>query len=141
MVRIHWAPELPPEIKTEVEPSIKEFAEIIPPWLNLLTIQYARDDGTARNSTKEEYRSSYITFGAGFLDQPKWKRRSDVLHELLHIVTDPLYTQAWSLKELAGGEEEKPKKDYLDEQLRLSLERTITDLTTCILKLYPVFNG
>lgn len=133
MAKIYWAPELPPEIKSVVEPYIEEFKHMLPPWLSLFTIQYGRDNGTARNATKEEYRSSYVTFEAGFLDQPEWKRRADVLHEILHIVTDPLYTQAWDLKNLATEEAGKPVKEYIDEQLRLSLERTITDLTTCVL--------
>lgn len=132
MARVNWAPGLPPEIKAAVAPCLEEFQHMIPQWLSILTIQYHRTDGTAHNTTKEEYRNSHLTFEAAFLDQPKWKQREDILHEILHIVTDPLYTQAWNLKEALAAKTDVPK-EYLAEQLRLSLERTITDLTTCVL--------
>lgn len=132
MARIYWAVELPPEIRASVEPYLDEFKSMIPTWLSILTIQYQRAEGTAHNTTKEEYRMAYLTFEAGFLDQPAWKRRQDVLHEILHIVTDPLHTQAWNLKEALALKTDVPKW-YLEEELRVSLERTITDLTSCVL--------
>ncbi len=132
MAKLIWADGILPEIKKAAEPFFEEFAELIPIWVKYLYVDYERAEGVAHSNTKEEYRNSCITFEAAFLDQPVWKRREDVLHEIMHTATNPMYNQMFDLKDVAVKAHPE-MADYLAEQIRHSVERTVVDLTECVL--------
>lgn len=130
MARIFWDTNFPMELRAVIEPYFEQFKMIVPTWCELIHVYYDRERGSATNNTQEDYRFATITFEAGFIDQPEWKRRIDVLHEMIHIVLDPIHTQLLDLKNLFAQEEEYEK--YIAEQIKHSIERTTTDLTYCV---------
>lgn len=98
-MKIIYAPTLPAEVRTAVEPLLERHRSIVPEWCHRLTIYFTEGGNngeySAGTSVDWPYRKASITLHAGFLTDPPDVRERDIVHELFHVVTGPGDDFAW----------------------------------------------
>jgi len=86
MTEIEWD-EVPDEVRGAIEPSIKEFLWLLPPWIQSLTLRYKLElSSIAESMVKKPYRFAVISVGPSFLLYKSDERREAIIHELIHII-------------------------------------------------------
>lgn len=120
--RIKYATNIPPEVLTAIRPHIERWAWLIPAWMQSITIKYANDedDGTAiATIVNPEYRWGVMTFYPAWLEEDREVREVDVIHDLLHLSTNPIFDHACNAIKALIGEGEKAEAFFAIEENRL----------------------
>lgn len=127
----------PPGNRKVLEALMRWASRVIPSWVDDLLIQEAElDEGeTARVHPQREYRSASILIASRFFDP----RKSDadlaavLLHELMHLVIDPVHEAAHGVMNMAvDAAEGDPLYKMVREAVRVGVETTTSDLTALL---------
>lgn len=121
MTRIRYTPGLPDEVRSAVAPHLERWAFLIPSWCHELNVIY-------------EYRRADLTVLPNFISCLPDRRARDVVHELLHIIIEPMQRVAKDLRERLVAEC-PPLGAWSSEAIRFADESVTVDLTEMVLSL------
>lgn len=121
-----------PHLYEQIETAVSEVGWIIPPWLEFLYVKFDPDDrGTVRIEVLEEYRTAHLHVCCGWAKVREDERSRWVLHELLHLHTNHLYTVFHNLLN-ATVEEGSALYLWASDESRRAVERCTNDLEKVI---------
>lgn len=134
MKRIRITPGLPVEVFDAINPHLQRWALLVPSWCREVNILWddADDNGALCIKVHYEYRRADLTVLPNFLSMSEPGRREvAVIHELLHIVTEPMINTARDLRDtLVKAHPEM--ETWADEMIRHSNESVTCDLTEMV---------
>lgn len=131
--KIRFTPGISDEVRAAVEPHLVKWAFLIAGWCHEVNVTWKDDDpnGCLNIVVHYEYRRADINVLPNFLSIPH-RREQNVVHELLHIVTEPMQNTARDLRDVVG----KQHPDVLawaEEMIRHSTESVTCDLATLVM--------
>jgi hypothetical protein len=119
--------EVPVEVQLAMLPIVQRELWLAPSWLELIYFKF--DDNNAGSalsaSPVEEYRKLIISIRSNWLKSESEERVTQVRHEIIHAIVDPIYQTAWRL---VSALEDKKLRDWAEEELRVSVEKATVDL-------------
>jgi hypothetical protein len=132
--KIRFTPGISDEVRAAVEPHLMKWAFLIPAWCHEVNVTWRDDDpaGALNIVVHYEYRRADINVLPNFLSCPE-RRERNVVHELLHIITEPMRNTARDLRDVVA----KGHPDVLgwaDEMIRHSDESITCDLAALVLE-------
>jgi len=129
-----YTPGLPAEARAAIEPHLVQWAFLIPAWCHRVNVVWTDDDanGALKVQVHYEYRRADLHVLPNFLSATA-HREEQVIHELLHIATEPMRNTCHDLRDalvaqipaLAG---------WADELMRHSEESVVCDLAAAIVR-------
>jgi hypothetical protein len=132
-MNISYRPGLPMEVRIAVEEHLTKWAHVVPAWCLELNVIWDDDNTSAAASmtVHYEYRRSDLKIFPNFLTCADLRERN-ILHELLHIVTEPMYN---TMKDLKGvvADKHPEMKAWAEENMRMAVEMVTCDLTAALL--------
>lgn len=140
--RIRYAKDIPPEMLAAIKPYVERFAWMLPPWMQYIRVRYedADGEGTAISTVcNHEYRWGDVTFYACWLEVDDEEREVDVMHDFLHLSTNPIHDHARNTIKALMGEGELAEKFFAveEERLRELHEGMVQDLAHLIQEQMP----
>lgn len=131
--KIRFAPSVSPEVRNAIEPHIVRWAFLVPAWCQEVDVHWDDGDsgGSLRMDTSYEYRRADLFVLPNFLSCEPDHRETDVVHELLHIVTAPIDRVAQDFRDVLV-KDNKSLKPFADEMIRRAIESVTCDLTQLI---------
>ncbi len=141
MSKLRYKPTLPPDVRKLVEPHLAELEWLIPAWMQQVFITYS--DGKApqedeHNSVamttyvNHEYRWATITIYPDMVSSPEEGRREDIIHELIHLHTNPMADRANNVIRILMGDEQKALYNVQEDELTALHEAAVQDLAFII---------
>lgn len=132
-MNISYRPGLPMEVRITVEPHLKKWAHVVPSWCHELNVLWDDDNTNAAASVTVhyEYRRADLKIFPNFLTCND-RRESNILHELLHIMTEPMYNTMKDLKATVADKHPELKA-WAEENMRMAIESVTCDLTAALL--------
>lgn len=127
--RVQFEDRFPNEQRAVILRLIEENEWIIPSWIEQITIEFWQPDRpniSMRTILLEEYRRFRILVCPEWLLSEEEDRASDLRHEFIHIVTDPLYQVALKLVNML--DDDSDIKKWASEELRHGVERSTVDM-------------
>lgn len=134
-MQIKWDNNIEPKAKAQLEDILADFNWIIPDWLNVLsiTVQPDGDEGArASISVDYTYRFATMVVHSFWFHMEERARRETLLHELIHLHTNPMFDYALNVVERLASDE--ASSELLRDEITAKLEIATVDLTTAILK-------
>jgi len=132
--------EWPAESRAAVEPSLAGLEWLVPGWCETVWIAWAsvpRDnleaEASATTSIEYPYRWAKIVVRPGFLDESVERRRSALIHELLHVFIGPLAEYAEQMADRLMKDDAPKFHETVREELRVRHESAVQDLAYAIL--------
>lgn len=135
MPELIWDKGLEAANKTEIEKHLKPFLWLVPGYLQDLKIDVrtSENEGLLASMTvSESYREATLTV------RPLWFTTSDscktdtLIHELLHLHTNPLYDFAKNAIRKYSKNENEEQREIVFDEMECYLERATQDLTRVI---------
>jgi hypothetical protein len=120
--RIKYAKDIPPEMLAAIKPYVERFSWMLPAWMQYIQVSYANDeeDNPAISTiVNHEYRWGDVTFYPCWLNADPETREVDVIHDFLHLSTNPIFNHARNTIELLMGDSEQAKVFFAIEENRL----------------------
>jgi hypothetical protein len=129
---IQYERDVPVEVQLALELTLRELLWMLPSWVDHLHISFRSDnDSIMATRVNEEYRYVSLAVKPSWLVRDSAQRRSDVIHEFVHVSVDPLHSVACRLLDLVDD----PKlKKWAEEELRLAVERATSDVEKVLLR-------
>jgi hypothetical protein len=135
-MEIIYNKQIEPHNKAEIASYIAKYSWIIPHWLQKINIDVIHtDDGSliASACVRERYREADINVCPLWFTKAAADKTDAVIHELLHLHTNPLYDFAKNaMRQFSNGENEKAM-DVVFMEMESYLERQVQDLTFAIM--------
>ena len=124
--------DCPREICKAVKPHMEAAAYLIPGWVEELSIEYDADT-TSFMLTKSsfQYRRAIIVIGSAFLTQTDEERRATVFHELMHVLTAPV----WNLMTDLVKQIPESSREFALSQAEQTIEGAVEDLSRATLRI------
>lgn len=133
---------MPHEVYLAVSPIVYSYLWLLPAWVMEFTVRFTpmhekgeTVDGSANCS--QEYRWHGVFVHGSWLDDGPVRRRSVLIHEMLHAVLAPMVTEheliTEKLVKATGGNE--VLREYAEEQWRQRFEGIIVELVRSITSL------
>lgn len=93
MIEPYWDPTVPPEVREATEETLAKWSWVIPPWVQFFRVRWIpkMEDAVLEVSTSYHNRWAVLRIGPQWLTQPPEEREAALLHELVHIVLDPIH--------------------------------------------------
>lgn len=134
MTVIDYRPGIPPEVRGAIEPLLTCWQGVLPSWCHTLNVIWSEaDTGALSIRTQYEYRRATLTVYPNFITCPD-KRERDVIHELMHVLLEPLANVMTDMRdELA--EKCPDVKRWAEEAARYGEESAVCDLAAAFLRL------
>lgn len=130
--RIRFTPGTSDEVRAAIEPHLLKWAFLIPSWCHEVNVTW-RDDhtnGALNIVVHYEYRRADLTICPNFMSIPLRRERC-VVHELLHIITQPIVNTANDIRDVL--EKDSPRlAEWATEMIRHSDESVTCDLTAIL---------
>lgn len=130
MIKIRFDGEVPDEVQAAIAPLIDKWLWLLPTWVHLLYVQFTEHEASLSTSCDEEYRKVRLYIHAGWLVASPEIRDSNVCHEFIHVLTDPLFQFGGQVCDVL--EKDSALHKWAREQLRLAVERSTVDLEYAI---------
>jgi len=135
---IKYGKMLPNEIKQMFKRAIEKYGYLVPTWCHVIYVKHEEpdeDQSPAHIEAQEEYREATITISTSILaEDPEERIDRIILHEILHIILDPLATEAQRV--ISRTIENDKFKSWAERQLEVKEEGVIQDLLRVFRK-YP----
>lgn len=128
--RIHYDPELQPEVRDAINTALTPFLPHFPSWVYELSIGYdGRDDGDGWSRTDVEYRRHRINIGANFFTLSAERRADTMRHEVAHAFVAPLVTVARQHGELLAQHcQTEAVKAMVERAIEHAMESCVCDM-------------
>lgn len=122
--------EVPVEYQLALLPLVQESLWLAPSWLEFIYFRWDdRERASLSSSTVEEYRKVIITVRSSWLSGSPEQRATDIRHELIHAILDPLYQAGFkTLGAALDRNVDKKLWEWAEEELRLGVEKATVDL-------------
>jgi hypothetical protein len=136
MTNIILSKDIESDNAAEIHRYLDPFQWVIPQWLRTLHILIEGSQklsSVATTTVDEQYREACIKFRPTWFTMTPDEKQDAVLHELMHIHTNPMFDYATNAIERYSSEAEDKHKDIVTDELRTYLERVTQDLTNTIL--------
>lgn len=120
--RVKYDKNIPPEMLAAIRPHVGRWAWLIPGWMQYVTIAFANDDEertAIETEVNHEYRWATVTFYPCWLNADEETREVDVIHDFLHLSTNPLFQHARNTVRVLMGDSGEAKLYYAIEENRL----------------------
>jgi hypothetical protein len=130
-IEIKFDSDVPVEIQLAVIPVVKENIWLAPSWIEFIYFRFEESTTGASLSSSivEEYRKIVIFVRSNWLKASHEQRASDIRHEIVHAILDPLYQAGFKiLSSCLDKERDKKLWDWAEEELRLGVEKATVDL-------------
>lgn len=133
-MRIRYSPGLPDEVWAAVAPHLERWALLAPAWCRYLNVIWGEEEiSNALSITAHyEYRRASLYIHANFLSCPD-RREENIVHELSHLVTEPMYNTMRDLK-MALVAKCPDLQAWATEAIRYAIESTTCDLTDTLMR-------
>jgi len=135
---VKYGNNLPKEMRSIFKKAIDKYSELVPTWCHVIYVKLEdvdEDGSPAHIQVQERYREATITLSTAILsEEPKERIDRIILHEIIHILIDPLATVAQRV--IAKTIENEKFKGWAEGQLEEKEEAVIQDLLR-IFKKYP----
>lgn len=128
-LEVRFDSDMPPEVRAILLPIVRECEWLAPSWLEFIYFKYEDNpNASLSSSTVEEYRKIVICVRGGWLKGSPEQRASDIRHEIVHSILDPLYQAGYKIL-CASLDKERDKKlwEWAEEELRLGVEKATVD--------------
>lgn len=130
-MKLKWQ-GVPAAVRRELEPLLKEWAPILPAWLDQLAVSFAATNEDSPDcplsiTPQPEYRIADLVVHAPFLLMDAAARKSTVLHEVVHVALEPAYALFNALLD-ATYEEGSPEYALMERLFSDATEGCVTDL-------------
>lgn len=131
---VTWLEPMPPEVRAAVEPLLECYLALVPTWCHDLLVAWDDSDheNLATCCARAEYRWARITLCASWLRQTPAAREDAIVHELTHVLTEPIQNHVRDLLEVIKEKFPDVHK-WADEQRRYANESVTQDLTRILL--------
>lgn len=129
---IRYAAGVIPEVRAAIEPHLSRWAFLIPAWCHEVNVVWNDDDTDGALSVRVhyEYRRADLNVLPNFLSCPD-RRERNVIHELLHIITEPMANCMRDMRDSLVKANPDLEK-WADEQIRFGTESVTCDLTALL---------
>jgi hypothetical protein len=127
---VMWRKDMPAEIRKSVEPLFKKWQHVIPAWCRHLSIAYFEIEETgvvASVSVDREYLQARLRIHPGYLTESPANRERTIVHELIHLGTEPWAN--WNASIIDNLTDDEGIKKHLTEELRHMRESVVQDVT------------
>lgn len=133
MAEITYTAGISTEVRAAIEPHLAKWAHIIPAWCHEVTVTWEDDelDGALDITVHSEYRRADLRVLPNFLSCVE-RREQAVVHELLHIMTEPMRNVARDLRDVVARDH-PALKEWAEEVIRHSNESVTCDLTALVM--------
>lgn len=131
---IQWEPDFPDDLRGIVEPHLQRWLALIPTWCQEFIVRYDPHQDS-RMAAKVNYRNRWailIVTGQWF-DSPVAEREVCLIHELLHIATEPLSSVVTRIID-DTLEEGTPLRELSDSMFTDGLEASVEDMARGIIR-------
>jgi hypothetical protein len=126
----------PPHLFKHIEDALEEWGWLIPPWVAHIMVVFTPDaQGEIAALVNYEYRSIVVRISNVWVAVPEEGRGRCVLHELIHIHTNHIYSEYHDLL-AATTEEDSALNKWATEKGKQAIERTTMDLERVIWERY-----
>lgn len=121
---IRWAKDVPDEYRDVLEPILEAWYALVPTWVQEFRVMWRGDDNGAALGAKVNYRNrwAFLYVGPSFLGEPVDEREVAVLHELCHVLTEPLSVVAERIADMLPDYERKAVAGFLEDALEATVE-------------------
>lgn len=135
MITPRWEPDFPADIRRIVEPVLVRWLDLVPTWCQEFRVRYRGDEqNTLKVNIHHSNRWAVLTITGAWLDEPESAREEAIIHELVHVAVEPLFTAAdRAVEELS--DEDSPVRRLASAGLREGLECSVDDLARGIQRL------
>lgn len=129
---INITPGVPDEVQQALIPHLNKWLFLVPSWCHELCVCWGGYDTDAALSITVhcEYRRADLFVHPDFLSNHE-RREAQVIHELMHITTEPMAKTIRDLRVLAL-EKNHDLRPLIDEQIRMAIESVTCDLTALV---------
>ncbi len=130
--KIRYAESVIPEVRSAIEPHLLKWEFLIPAWCHEVNVTWQDDDANGALSTvvHYEYRRVDLNILPNFLSCED-RRERNVVHELLHIVTEPLQNTCKDMRD-ALVKQVPELEGWATEMIRHSDECVTCDLAAIL---------
>lgn len=119
-----------PHIFHEVASYLEDLRPFVPHWVDVVRVLFdsgGGEDDTLHVHVNEEYRSLTLSVGNGWARVAPGEKSRYVLHEILHVYTDPLYDAYVALLS-STTVPDSAIRSFAEDVGRKAVERTVNDL-------------
>lgn len=136
MTATAWRPpitfrtDVPREVREAVLPHLDRWCHVVPTWCHEIVVGW---DGTSEGSAARmraymDYRWAELTICAPWLRETPSQRETALVHELVHVLLEPL--QNFAADAVALIKEKCPDvHNWAEEQRRHAMESVVQDFT------------
>lgn len=130
---LDWLPAMPTEVRTALAPLVERHIALVPTWCHVLLLDWddTDRDALAKTTCRREYRWAKITVCPSWLRQDSTEREDTIVHELLHVVMEPVHNHTTDMLNLIR-EKYPDVHAWAEEQRRYANEATVQDMTRAI---------
>lgn len=131
-MRLDYADSIPSILRETVEERIDSVADLLPGWVEHLTIEYdINDEDLAACDADTSYRMMTVTLYPKFFADHDW--RHTLLHEIAHSLLDSYTRFAYAV--VQAFVEDETARAFIARQLELAEEAVAEDLAILLRKL------
>lgn len=125
---------VPAEVADAVTPILRAWSHLVPAWVYEINLMWADEanEGALSITAHYEYRRADLFVHPNFISHPE-RREPNLVHELMHIMTEPLLNVVCDLRDQLI-ERQPDLKPYVKEQIRYAVESVTCDLTAFALE-------
>jgi hypothetical protein len=134
--RIEWEGDFPADLRAIVEPVFAPLEILMPTWCQTVVLRNTPDlDSTLKVEISIRTRWILIRVGPTWFSVSAIERRNSMLHEIVHVLLEPLN---WAMKRIVEAQELESVAGRLAERTQEDgLEQTVEDTARAILRLLP----
>lgn len=131
-MRIDYTENIPHLLRPIVEERIESVADLLPGWVEHLTVDYdINDEDLAACDADTAYRMMTVTLYPKFFNDHDW--RHTLLHEIAHSLLDSYTRFAYAV--VQAFVEDETARAFIAKQLELAEEAVAEDLAVLLRKL------
>ena len=120
--RIRYDRNIPAEMLSAIRQHVERCLWLLPAWMQYVNVECANGDEERPAITtyvNHEYRWATITFYPDWLAADEETRENNVIHEFLHLSSNPIFDHANNTIKVLMGDSDEAKRFYRIEENRL----------------------
>lgn len=136
--RIRWDGNVPKEVADALRPIVEFWQLLLPTWVQEARVVWigAGDNGNILQA-KINYKNrwAFIRVGTTFLMEPEDEREDAVLHELAHVIIEPLMVAVEVVVDSLMDDKNSPLHRLSRRTIQDAEEAAVEDMARCIRRL------